>query len=419
MLSVLSSTPVDQASNVYLDAPIEITFSQEVHDVSLTTENFRIYVMPNWSAQVAILSVQKIGPKVIIATSGNLPASTQLLLWIRGDDNVSDGTPKGVASVIGEVLNGNVQIFFTTGTKVAADDVIAEIPISSETLESIDEPVSESTLIDNEFLDVIGTYPNDGDFNISGLTSLVIKFDQELYDVDLSYGVVNNPVSGIINIEAEPMIFGNTSLIPSILLSDVKLNKNMLIIDVDDNQMSTNTIYTITVFKDYITGDKQQKLPADYVFNFVTKLFPMYASVKQIRSKGGKFIADSIDNLSIATCIQESSLWISQLLGSIQSPPYNFLVIEATIYKTICELLSTIALGESRFIKDKQLADLRVTYDIANMESIINNYCRKATMALSKLGIDVGNKVGIKGIEKSKYPGSKRTVHLYNFHSRY
>jgi hypothetical protein len=416
MLTIISSSPENLEDNVYLDKTIEITFSHELHDTSLTDDNFKVYTMPGWSSQATLSSITKNGPNVILTTEINFQPNQQYAIWIKGDDIVDDELLKGVASIIGDTMLGNQVITFTTGTKVIADD--AEVPetgVPAEDLEDID-PIDPS-IVDNEFLDVIGTYPNNGVNNLSGVANVVFEFDQKVDRIDATGGI-NNPISGVIDLQVEHYIFGQESgPIPGIFAEDIQISENKLIFTIDQTELTVNNKYTFTLHKNKVFNLENQSMPADYTINFGTTLVPMYTNSDMVRLKGGSVIPPELDDYTINRYIHMASIDISKALGHTTwlTAPYDYRIVMATTYKVICELANGVIYGDLRFISEEQLADLKIKYNTGSVKDTINDYCDIADKYLMELNPSAfGAGTGVKSGTKGDYPGKKRHIHKYS-----
>lgn len=413
MLTIVSSTPQEQEHDVVRDKTIEITFSHELHDSSLIADYFKIYLMPGW-AGILPCSISKVGNVVKLVPTQNLTANTEYAIWIRGDRNLVDETYEGVTSIIGDVMDGNQIINFTSGDQLQSEidtniDTGGYDPVPDSGL-PITTPEEQQRIYEqNTSLDVVRTVPADGTSQLEDVSSISIVFDQNV-EIEPGYGI-----SGV-TVSAMPFIFGETAVVPEI--TDVSTNGMTLTIETDNN-ISGNTEYTFTLARDSILGHKQEKLVEDYTWWYHTLLDPFYSSVFLVRHRGGWLIPSELPDSTIEVYIFEASIWVVEEVLQLAAYPTGDIpkiITKIVTCKAIYDIAIGISSGKLKGIKEKTLADLRIVYDKSGMDDSLTKIEECIDSSLVQMGLGK-NKIGVKsggtGLTRA-YIGGKRTIHRYN-----
>lgn len=419
MLTVSSIVPVNTQTAVYRDTSIVITFSHELHQASLTSANFRLYVMPGYAGNIP-LAINKSSNVVTLTPNQDLAENQQYQVWVKGDSNTGDATTEGVVSVLGESMDGNYSIVFTTGNQRQIDVIVTSEIGGYDPTEGTVDPISTpdeqaQAYAGNAVIDIIRTFPQENATLQSDLSSITFTCDQEVY-LTKDLGDSDWP-SGVVSIDGDPIVFGETPNIPSI--SNVSVVNGSVITVTTDNDISNNTIYTVTLYRDAVASNTAETMVDDYTLSFMGPIHPLYTNVRTVRRRGGYLVPSSIRDITIYPYILEAGLWAAIDILGLNSAPSGTVprtVVDLVTCKTVYDIAQAISFFPQQGIKEKRLADLQIVYDatqarsghFGKIEDCIDNALE--VFGHSKVG------TGIKSGGVVKYPGGKRRVHDYSLY---
>jgi len=405
-IEVISTIPNQSATDFLMDAAIDIKFNKEIHSSSLTTSNFKLYVMPGYVGQVNI-AIIKIGDgkTIRLAPINDLTADQSYQAVIMGDHDIADSVIQGITSTDSDVMDGNYLLNFKTGSKRRIDinsDVVYDEAAGSDYFEGrtgISYP-----------LQVVSTDPSSYDTQVDDASVISVTFS------DTSHTKYNDAIE----IRAESLVFGDSVSIPTV--SGTSNVDARTIEFYTDNDISNNTEYTVVVDKSLVSGGSalSEFMVDDYVFRFLSPISPYYTNPRTVRLRGGALIPDALPDYTIWQYILDASVWANNELLITQTLTPDLVpedLNRLVTCKVIYEIAYAITFGRLRGIRSKQLADLRIDYDTKFMKDTINDFLSCWQDALYDLGKSRYN-TGVKSGGNTKYPRVRRPIHSSSWTNR-
>jgi len=390
MLTISSTIPAAEATNVLRDASIDIIFSKEVKTASLTIVNFVIYRMDGGTPveQVAI-GLNKTGTTVKIAPAVDLLANTGYTVLILGDQDLSDVIDSGVVAIDNDTMDGNHTFVFTTGEMRHIDVVGGADPGDSSTV---------SGQID---LAVVSTDPVDYESQVNSLPTITVDFDRYMTAISGETPFV---------IESRALVFGETPDLPGVASLSYSSDHKSLIGNISGT-ITSNTEYHVTVDKNAVSGSLDTWLPVSHCFRFFTQMHPYYTDPGTVRQRGGHFISPTIDDWLINMYILDASILVSDELevGFLSGSSITRNITRLTTCIVISEIAHGIADGSLKGISSKALADLKIEYDYRGAMAAIGRIDQCIDDMQNTLGAG-SIQTGVKSGDSGHYPGRRRVI---------
>jgi hypothetical protein len=433
MITVLNTYPSHYQEDLPIDIALEIEFSKELKDEFLTSQYFRIFVLPDYVGVVtAEITKDTTNPKkVIITPSVDFPINTQLEVFVAGDMNTADVTLQGVQSRDLDVMDKNYTFRFTTGSTREVD-VIPEVG-------DVDDGDTTDTIIigeDGELIDISD--------HLAAITS--VDPPDEAYSVDCS-GYPNQ--RNYIDLYFDSPVILNSNLDQNLEIRTTTLNDletyidhtaihgkvltgaditidyhpdylvsghNVLRLTLDD-AFQCNSDITVSVDNDFVivsgAPSTVYKLDKDYEFEFRTILFPMLTTARAVRSA----LKHSISNLSNKV-IDEYIFMVSidiletyfngQVTEAILN---NYWVRKLATCMTVKALSNSVLGGHIGIVRERTLGDLKIVYNTTALMEITAAVDDCVYEAESHLNTDDGHTAtGVKSGLTARYPHRRRHV---------
>lgn len=415
MVTVRNIYPSNYQEDVPIDISIEIEFDKELADSVLTSDYFRVFVMPNYTGSITCTlakdsSNQK---KVLLTPINNLPINTLLEVWIAGDMDLTDGTQQGIKSETGESMEGNYTLRFTTGTQSEIDieEDGGTLPDGSDTSDTTTYNVSVTkTNPENNAYSVDCAYFTDA----SGVV-----------DVYFDYPVLIHTGSGEVKLTTQPLD-DIDSYIPPGSIHGYELDDSDLTIDyhpnhTDDKQVirmimdesfRCNSDIFVKLLEDFVTvSGTTYTLASDYEFEFRTVLHPMLTTARAVKS----MLLHSISGLSdkiIDEYILTSSLDVlhTYFNGTLTSAiATNRWVRRLVTCLSAKNIAMSVLGGYIGVLERRTLGDLTVQYDSGKIKDALSSV--EECIFRAEAEVEGGNSDhGVKSENTTKYPGRRRDV---------
>jgi len=453
MLEVVNTIPSSDQENVYIDAQITVEFNKEVSDSSLTNLIFSLYQQIAKSdgsgytytgVGINIAKSDADPKKVYIIPIANLKKSQLHLLSIMGDRNVADGTKQGILATDNDVMDGNYQLNYTTGTDTAPSTP-TEIDIEPDTT-PIDTEDAETTNVDNEGnitvpsdLQVIGVVPVDT-FNLVTLEELIIEFNEHITasDVNPFYieGFCIDPEGQYIAlkpesswIETNKLHVRFTGVAP--VSGEYQYNEPPGSLGTVSGMLPLNHKYRFVVPKTKVRGidSNQHRMANDYQVEIDTFLFPKLSNAYETRTASHGLLGDNVSDNLIEISLRHNTKWILDRVGwpydavagtlSLPKELHTYMkqwVICKTIYDITKTYHNVTGAGQ---IASKSLGDFSISYNRPtkdNGSDPLSEFedCIDKTFAFILAYMGKGAKSGVKSVNTSHYPGRRRVSQIDN-----
>ena len=308
--TISTRTPAINATNVYLNQLIYVTFNQTMTSSTLNDNTILLYRTSDYEVLDKTISYDSTTYKVTITPDVIFDKNTTYNVVVVGS-NQSSTCVKNASS---ESMTTSATWYFTTGedTYEAPEDTVAETQPEAEVADSpvvkVLEPRSSTTLA------ITDTSPDNYDANLGNINSdnatvqwngpITITFNKAMAS---GTAVSQNWIS--LSAEAVDGDFSVATSTPTGCLSNVYGNTlTYTISSFNGNNYTwrTNNEIIVTMSED-IEDEDGNTLGDDYQFMFSTRYFPYYCTVKKIRTVIGPFVRDVNDD-AIARNIYLNSL---------------------------------------------------------------------------------------------------------------
>ncbi len=396
----------NEQTNVYIDTSIKITFNKAIDAVCLTSANFKLYTTENNAiigTHNIVINQPENTPNIIeIVPQPTLAKTTKFILFVAGDHNIADALLQGISAIDGDTMDGNYSISFTTGTDIG--DPTIESPDIHVTPSDISTTTTE-TIIDS--YTILATSPYNGQSQLTTVSELVMKFNKPVTDI--------NAFNVRVDVEKATWPFTDIDQLYTssgyVLGSGYfNLTKTEYHVPVDNNYVTLINNHLYGVYVDAI-GDF-----SGYEWFYMSKLWPAYADVKQVRSSTG-LVFDDVPDAIIWLRIHDNSLYYSNTTGITYATeiqvPYE--VNKWVVCKTIVDLYNLIkgvnkAAGS---IIRKTLGDLTIEYaspsKLADNSVVPEQFerCAEINWALIN-NRNANSNHTVKSVSTAYYPGRAR-----------
>jgi len=299
--------PAVNATNVYLNQLIYITFDQPMTSSTLNDNTLLLYRTSDYTLLDKTISYDSTTYKVTVTPDVVFDKNTVYNMVVVGA-NQSTTCVKNSSS---ENLATSATWYFTTGEDVyeAPEDTItetqAEVEVADSPVVKVLEPRSSTSLA------ITDTSPDNYDTNLGTLNSdnatvtwagpITITFNKAMAS---GTSVSQSWVS--LSTEASDGDPSSATATPTGTLSNTYGKTLTYTITGNNASWRVNNEVIVTVSSNTEDGDGDT-LDSDYQFMFTTRYFPYYCTVKKIRTVIGPFIRDVNDD-AIARNIYLNSL---------------------------------------------------------------------------------------------------------------
>jgi hypothetical protein len=401
VMQLMGSVPMDQQSNVLIDADIVVTFDRSLAPLTVNPATVRLYGMPGYSGVHYTVQVDPLNDKqFVVQPSGSLNPSTSYQLMIFGDYNVMDSILTGVQSKDGSVLDKNQIINFGTGTKSSLDIVVQPvIDVGSTTINEYGNIGP-----DIAFVNVMSTDPIDESRLMSQLNEITVRFDQNVSISADALSITSERLDHPLGVPVDVPVVGTPVV------------QNDYVSWPMSGDLFMNTLYTVKLKANKVTSknDATMHLPEDYLFTFTSPFDPYLTTPHQVRMRGGFLVKGLSDTLIDRYILQESNdvLYTTAIPGISGEPSRD--VQKLTTCLTVKEIARSITIGALFGVTSRQLADLTIAYDSYRVDRPLEELDLCIDQALRNLGVPRGATTGVKSqyATQRKYPNARRAVFI-------
>jgi hypothetical protein len=332
--TIISRTPAPNAVSVYLNAYLEVVFSQAIDPTTINSNTVLLYRVSDFVIMDNSASFDVASLKLTVIPNIVFDQNTQYNAVLVGLDQSN----ACIKNLTGEGLATSSSWYFTTG--LLPDDPQGEFGENDE--EAIDKSTAESPVSlvlppkSTTDLTIIGTTPENYAANIGSINS---DFETVYYHGPIQIQF-NQPVASgsavsqdWVSFEVQPVDGdpATVAIMPAGTLSNSvgdTLIWSPSVVNGADYTWRTNNEITVTVSEDVVSA-AGATLGNQFRFMFTTPYRPYYCTVPRIRSVIGSFIREIPDD-TIARNIYFNSLEAyniantiySQYLWGIDSPTF-------------------------------------------------------------------------------------------------
>jgi hypothetical protein len=430
MLSVVSTYPANQQADLPIDLELEIEFDKPVAQSYLSSQYFRIFVLPGFTGIIGT-TMRKEGNKVILTPTDNLPINTDFEVFVAGDTNTADATLQGIQSETGsEVMENNYTFRFTTG-ELQEIDLVTDGDVNANGVPDILEDQSVTPILSVE---VVDTDPRDNAYHVlcsghaDALTTIDVYFDQAVKLGDHPEGHTSGDMISIHTIQLDDME-GYTPPLENHGIpydrDDITItyhpdygDKKVLRFDVSGD-FRCNSDIVVTLDKNFVEvsgSDTAYTMADDYQFEFRTLLSPMLTTARAVKAE----LRHSISNIS-DKIIDE---YILQVSLDVIHEYYSGVVTTAALTDrwtkklvtcmVVKKLITSVTGGYVGVVRQRTLGDLSITYDMGVIREVAAdvNECIYRSEAHLKAA-DAA--IGVKSTNSLHYPDRRRDMFLAGY----
>lgn len=345
----------NESLNVYLDTTIRVTFNKNINASSLTDDIIHLYITEN----DAVIGTHKLIANhsstsaniVEFVPQPNLQPNTKYIFLITGDHNMADAILQGITSEDGDSMSGNYYITFTSGTEIG-DPTLEDPQIHTTT----DAGITSTSSSTSSTYAVINTSPYNGQSQLTSVNEIVMYFNTPLTDISainmrVDVERASWPYSAI-----DSLYSSSGYLLGSGYFNNAKTEYH---IPVDPSYQQLVDNHVFGVYADSVGTF------AGYEWFYMSRLWPAYADIRQIRSATG-IVFDDVPDAIIWLHIHENSQYYTSQTGisynSDLEVPYE--VNKWVVCKTIIDLYNLVK-GVNKStgnIIRKTLGDLTIEY---------------------------------------------------------
>lgn len=385
MLTIVSSQPTNLGSDLYIDAPITVTFSDALPDAYLTGDFFKLYrtneSLSDFYDAVSI-GIAETGSTVTITPAVKLEKSTWYVLAVIG------GTD-GIRTSTDDTMNENVSIQFRTGTSVSPSTGVTstindvDIVVNDPTTEPVHNPSTDlfATTGAGAPIILLGSIPAHHAVGVGNFSKIVLTYN------DTIDGTVT---SSAFRVETHELpIALDPFAAPTITIATVTKDGQQVVLDVDDVVVEPNIEYIVRIAANSIRGVNRKAYdPDSHEIRFISSLVPLYALPEQIRKRLTSFVDGAniqVSDYDLYKLIHEKSLWVRDILKIPVTQDTIILVNKLTICLVLKELLVTGLIMQGQ-IKSRDLLSTKVEYfqaDIKNAIGQLENCIDESTAAIN------------------------------------
>ena len=416
MLEVVSTYPAHYQESIPIDVALEITFNKEVKDEYLTSQYFRLFVLPDYTGMVN-LDITKSGNKVTLAPTVNMPAFTTLEAFIAGDMDTSDATLQGIQSTDGEVMDRNYTFRFTTSDQQEVDVILddAEGTGSSSSSSSStgtttqgDLYVTTTSPLNNAYsVECAGIDDGSGIIDVTFNTNIAQNSGEPTDKLevrttaldDLGAYVEYDAIHGEVN--DFTLSYPSSKVMRITLDGPFRCNSD---IDVDISQ----GLLTISGYPSVLNDA--------YSFTFRTVLSPMLTTARAVKAELSHSISNLSDKIIDEYIFDVSQTIIHKYFNSTVTDAIinNYWVRKLATCMTVEKLIGSVVGGHLGVVRERTLGDLRIVYDITALREISAAlkdclYDSEVNLLNEFFNRGPGN-IGVKSYNTTKYPGRRRDV---------
>lgn|GEM_PF-5241975 len=395
---VLSTNPVDGATDISVTTTITASFSEQMDPDTINSTNILVFA-PDYETISGTVTYDQVTYTAYFTPSVSLPYGKEIKVIIVGDINDADDLNTGVKDIYGNTMSGNFSWTFTTaGSGVDEPDY----PTEGETDDG-------ETAADITYMSVVSTDPKNYDTNLDPdlLGVITINFNDNIATKDLENYVTveNGHVLGDPAYEYDSVEYDLTSSGP--------------VLTITPSGYEEANEYLITILAG-ISGAAAYPMTTDYSFMFTTKMSPMYSSSKIVRLNIGPFIK-SVPDDTLNRLIYENSLLAANLSSSaIPSGNVPYYVKQYVTCKSKLDALDAAQLQRSASAGvRKRLADFSIEFDDRNRSlAPIRNKFEKCVEEMEKLLTTGGYGTSFVPFQIGKYSSRRPTWRRYPFKER-
>lgn len=446
MISIINTIPEANADGLYIDVPIHLEFDTEISDTSLATLIFNLYKQTpkagggyTYNAIGTNIHKDAGNPNIVVIDPLiALDKNQEYMIMVLGDRNISDGTPQGILSTTGDVMDGNFLMTFTTGTEKAPVPDTEPVITSDTDFESDTQTNNDTDNTDTGQLEVIGVEPVNL-FDIVKLGELIVEFNEAIEISTIKPYVVDG-----FNIDHEgsyiPMEITNMSVEENMLKFKVKgfecisgeykpIEDSIISGELNgESPLPINHKYKVSILRSKVKGKGSNTLLKENAdVEITTKLFPVFASAYEVKTKSRGLIKNNISDELITITIRDATKFILDRIQWQYGPCLSLRPIDKLLYSyikqyVICKSIYDLigiqnqdSGGIPRQISSKSLGDFSIKLNSnnssENAKSLVEQIqdCIDDNFSLIMAYLGQTTRAATKSINTTYYPGRRRT----------
>jgi len=352
-----SSTPAEGATDVYINIPLDITFTDDILESSVSSTS--VLLEDVGANDLVPISVELIeSNKIRISPIGSLPEDTLWKISFPGTDIAISASYviQGLAGT-SEALEDTITITFRTGSRTYIDDTSIDKDAADLSLEGdLNLPIHVKALGDLALDYVV---PKNNSYDVAVDTTIVFTFNQVLSTGDFTQNWLNVDIYPMLDSTAY-LASGDTLGSGSIPDYGVTHSDKTLTVTFS-GYLPQNAGIEITLDDSITDVDGSEYGPNNYKYSITTDRYPSVSGIHVIHREL-KAISDELTNDYIAATLLSSTI---RYLNSFRNPDIDsHLALRWITARSVVDILDDKELEKAVVAGTRrQLGDMSVSVD--------------------------------------------------------
>jgi len=335
---ISTSNPLANASDVFLNVPLYVTFaSPGLTSSSITLNSVQLYNVATQSVVPIDVSYNTTTRVVTITQLSVLAENTVYSIRFPGTDAAISSSYVITESGSGDVLTDTLEVLFTTGTRIYIDDSRVDKDSADLSLEGdLRLPVNVKALGD---LAVETSFPKnhtaDVSGSINGYNQCYIKFNTALSGLTQDWASVNvYPMMDMDLYLASGTTFG-TGTIPN--MTGLSVSGQYLYINFDA-EIPKNAAVQVKLSESITSTAGTQLGPNAYKLSFTTDRYPKISGPNYLRNELSA-ASDELNDEYIASLLLKNTIIVIQRWPAFNPGSPQYIAYKYVVNQTILDIL--------------------------------------------------------------------------------
>jgi len=390
--TISSTSPADNAVNVYRNKILQATFSEALRSATVSTRTFLLRNVDTNQLVDCTVNLSTSGLVVSIEPTRVLAENTSYLLTIVGED-VGGGDGSVESSSTSDELVLTARISFQTGTEIDTPTITkSEADIEAEG--DLGLPSNVQVVEESEVLEITATTPANRDFGVARtLSAITVTFDDDVDPDTVDEGTFQVTIEpyyeedelmiavpsddGLCNFKFQEHT--DTSGNPydySDLDGELSVSGDTITWTPESARDFPSNVRVRVVLGSDLASDAGLTLGDNYYFTFYIDPCPNLVSVDRIRDSFFPLVLSAWTDDMIGKTIYKNTMDVlPRIRWQIKHDKIYPRLAEYVLYKTIDDIYQGIQIEtELKAGQFKKLGDLMIRYDTKNAGNMVTGH---------------------------------------------